>query len=235
MLDEKEYVLKFKLILLSAMLMAAGLVHAEDAPLKTDKEMLSYSIGASTAKNLKKSDIQVDPELVLRGLKDGLASDKLLLTDKQIMSIMNGLMNDVKRATVANRKEAAEKNQKLGAEFLEANKKAKGVVTLPSGVQYQILKAGSGKKPGDADMVVCNYRGTLIDGTEFDSTEAGKPANIKVSALVAGWREAIKLMPEGSKWRVYIPSGHAYAERGVGTIIGPNETLIFELELVSVK
>jgi FKBP-type peptidyl-prolyl cis-trans isomerase FklB len=215
--------------------MAAGLVSAEEVQLKSDKDMLSYSIGASTAKNLKKSDIQIDTDLVLKGLKDGLAGDKLLLTDKQIMGIMNGLMNDVKRTTVANRKEAAEKNQKAGVAFLEANKRVKGVVALPSGVQYLVLKAGSGKKPNDADMIACNYRGTLIDGTEFDSTDEGKPANIKVSALISGWREALKLMPEGSKWRIFIPPAQAYAERGVGTIIGPNETLIFELELVAIK
>lgn len=215
--------------------MAAGIVSAEEVQLKTDKDMLSYSIGASTAKNLKKSDIEIDPELVLKGLKDGLAGNKMLLTDKQIMGIMNGLMNDVKRTTVANRKEAAEKNQKAGVVFLETNKSVKGVVTLPSGVQYQVLKAGDGKKPTDADMVVCYYRGTLIDGTEFDATEEGKPANVKVSALVSGWREALKLMPVGSKWRIFIPSAHAYAERGVGSVIGPNETLVFELELVAIK
>lgn len=215
--------------------MAAGLVSAEETQLKTDKEMLSYSIGASTAKNLKKSDIEIDPDLVMKGLKDGLAGNKLLLTDKQIMGVMNELMNNVKRTTVANRKEAAEKNLKTGAAFLEANKHKEGVVALPSGVQYQVLKAGDGKKPTDADMVVCYYRGTLIDGTEFDATEDGKPANVKVSALVSGWREALKLMPTGSKWRIFIPPAHAYAERGVGTIIGPNETLVFELELVAIK
>jgi FKBP-type peptidyl-prolyl cis-trans isomerase FklB len=227
--------LKLKLILLSVMLMAASLAGAEEVQLKTDKDMLSYSIGASTAKNLKKSDIEIDPDLVMKGLKDGLAGEKLLLSEKQIMGVMNGLMNNVKRTTVANRKEAAEKNQKAGLVFFEANKAVKGVVTLPSGVQYQVLKAGSGKKPSDADMVVCNYRGTLIDGTEFDATEEGKPANVKVSALVSGWREALKLMPVGSKWRIFIPSSHAYAERGVGTVIGPNETLIFDLELLSIK
>jgi FKBP-type peptidyl-prolyl cis-trans isomerase FklB len=217
------------------MLMAAGLVSAGEVLLKTDKDMLSYSIGASTAKNLRKSDIQIDPDLVMKGLKDGLAGDKLLLTEKQISGIMNGLMNEVKRKTVANRNEAAEKNQKAGVIFLEANKSVKGVVALPSGVQYQVLKAGDGKMPTDADTVVCYYRGTLIDGTEFDATEEGKPANVKVSALVSGWREALKLMPAGSKWRIFIPPAHAYAERGVGTVIGPNETLIFELELLSVK
>jgi FKBP-type peptidyl-prolyl cis-trans isomerase FklB len=227
--------LKLKLILLSVMLMAASLAGAEEVQLKTDKDMLSYSIGASTAKNLKKSDIEIDPDLVMKGLKDGLAGEKLLLSEKQIMGVMNGLMNNVKRTTVANRKEAAEKNQKAGLVFFEANKAVKGVVTLPSGVQYQVLKAGSGKKPSDADMVVCNYRGTLIDGTEFDATEEGKPANVKVSALVSGWREALKLMPVGSKWRIFIPAAHAYAERGVGTVIGPNETLIFELELLRIK
>jgi FKBP-type peptidyl-prolyl cis-trans isomerase FklB len=227
--------LKLKLIFLSALLLVTGLVNAGEVELKTDKDMLSYSIGASTAKNLKKSDIEIDPDLVMKGLKDALAGEKLLLTDKQMTSIMNGLMSSVKRATVANRKEAAEKNQKTGLIFLEANKSKKGVVTLPSGVQYQVLKAGDGKKPTDADMVVCHYRGTLIDGTEFDATEDGRPANVKVSALVSGWREAVKLMPVGSKWRIFIPSAHAYAERGVGTVIGPNETLIFDLELLGIK
>jgi FKBP-type peptidyl-prolyl cis-trans isomerase FklB len=217
------------------MMVAAGLVSAGEVELKTDKDMLSYSIGASTAKNLKKSDIEIDPDLVMKGLKDGLAGDKLLISDKQMSGIMNGLMNNVKRTTVANRKEAAEKNQKTGLVFLEANKSKKGVVTLPSGVQYQVLKAADGKKPSDSDMIVCQYRGTLIDGTEFDSTEEGRPANVKVSALVSGWREAVKLMPVGSKWRIFIPAAHAYAERGVGTVIGPNETLIFELELLAIK
>jgi len=216
-------------------MMAAGLVSAGEVELKTDKDMLSYSIGASTAKNLKKSDIEIDPDLVMKGLKDGLAGDKLLLSDKQMTGIMNTLMNNVKRTTVANRKEAAEKNQKTGLVFLEANKSKKGVVTLPSGVQYQVLKTGDGKQPSDSDMIVCHYRGTLIDGTEFDATEEGRPANVKVSALVSGWREAVKLMPVGSKWRIFIPAAHAYAERGVGTVIGPNETLIFDLELLAIK
>ena len=215
--------------------MTAGYVNAEEVLLKTDKDLLSYSIGASTAKNLKKSDIEIDPDLVMKGLKDGLSGDKLLVSDKQMSGIMNGLMNNVKRTTVANRKEAAEKNQKTGLVFLEVNKGKTGVVALPSGVQYQVLKASDGKKPGDSDMIVCHYRGTLIDGTEFDATEEGKPANVKVSALVSGWREAVKLMPVGSKWRIFIPAAHAYAERGVGTVIGPNETLIFELELLSIK
>lgn len=215
--------------------MAAGVVSAGEVELKTDKDMLSYSIGASTAKNLKKSDVEIDPDLVMKGLKDGLAGDKLLLTDKQISAVMNGLMNNVKRTTVANRKQAAEKNQKAGLIFLEANKHKEGVVTLPSGVQYQVLKAGSGKKPSDSDMVVCSFRGTLIDGTVFEATEEGKPATFKVSALVSGWREALKLMPEGAKWRIFIPAAQAWAERGVGTDIGPNETIIFELELLEIK
>lgn len=215
--------------------MATGVVSAGEVELKTDKDMLSYSIGASTAKNLKKSDVDIDPDLVMKGLKDGLAGDKLLLSDKQISGIMNGLMNNVKRTTVANRKEAAERNQKTGLLFLEANKSKKGVVTLPSGVQYQVLKAGDGKQPSDSDMVVCNFRGSLIDGTVFESTEEGKSATFKVSSLVAGWREALKLMPVGSKWRIFIPAALAWAERGVGTDIGPNETVIFELELLAIK
>ena len=133
-------------------------------------------------------------------------------------------------------KAVAEENKKIGDAFLEENKKKEGVVALPSGLQYKILKAGDGRKPTDADMIECNYRGVLINGTEFDSSyRTGKPATLKVMGLIPGWTEALKLMPVGSKWQLFIPPQLAYGERGAGRYIGPNATLIFELELIAVK
>lgn len=227
--------MKLKLILLSALVLLSAQVSAKDVQPESDKDRLSYSVGVYTAKNFKKEGMSIDSDWVLKGITDVMAGEKLKLSDKEISGIMNNLASELRRNGIANRREAAEKNLKTGAAFLAANKLKEGVVTLPSGVQYQVLKAGSGKKPADSEMVVCNYRGTLIDGTEFDATDEGKPSTIKVSALVTGWREAVKLMPAGSKWRIFIPSAQAYAERGVGTVIGPNETLIFELELLAVK
>jgi len=130
---------------------------------------------------------------------------------------------------------ATEDNKKKGEAFLQANKAKEGVVALPNGLQYKVLKAGDGRKPLESDMVLCHYRGTLLDGTEFDSTEAERPATLKVSALINGWKEALKLMPAGSKWQLAIPPQLAYGERGVGGDIGPNETLLFEVELVAIK
>jgi FKBP-type peptidyl-prolyl cis-trans isomerase len=135
------------------------------------------------------------------------------------------------------RQQAIEKNKKAGEAFLAANKEKPGVVTLPSGLQYKILQPGSGPKPTASDSVVCNYRGTLVDGTEFDSSfKRGQPATFPVGQVIKGWTEALQLMPVGSKWELFIPSDLAYGERGTnGGPIGPNETLIFEVELVSIQ
>jgi FKBP-type peptidyl-prolyl cis-trans isomerase FklB len=131
---------------------------------------------------------------------------------------------------------AAEDNRKAGESFLAENKKKEGVVTLPSGLQYKVLKAGDGKKPTDADTVECHYRGTLINGTEFDSSYlTGQPATFKIAGVIPGWREALKLMPVGSKWQLFVPSQLAYGARGKGGSIGPNAALIFEVELLAIK
>jgi FKBP-type peptidyl-prolyl cis-trans isomerase FklB len=133
-------------------------------------------------------------------------------------------------------KEAADKNKAEGEAFLAANKSKEGIVTLPSGLQYKILTEGKGPKPTAADTVVCNYRGTLINGTEFDSSyKRGEPATFPVGGVIKGWTEALQLMPVGSKWQLFIPSGMAYGERGAGADIGPNATLIFEVELISIQ
>jgi len=148
---------------------------------------------------------------------------------------MNAYQTEIRQKATLTRRVAIEENKKKGEAFLTANRTKDGVITLPSGVQYKILLAGQGRKPIDSDLILCNYRGNLLDGTEFDATEDGKPASLKLSALIAGWKETMKLMPVGSKWQIFIPAQQAYGERGVGSDIGPNETLIFEVELLGIN
>lgn len=209
---------------------------AEEMPvLKTQKEMVSYGIGVNIAKSFKKDDVEFDMDLLVRGMKDGLSGDKLLMPERDIRKVMNAFQGELRRKEMANHQVLAEENKKKGEAFLAENKARDGVMTLPSGVQYKVLKAGEGKKPTDGDTVECYYRGTLLNGTEFTSTEPGKPATLKVEILPDGWKEALKLMPKGSKWQIFIPSQLAYGQRGVGSDIGPNETLIFEVALLDIK
>jgi FKBP-type peptidyl-prolyl cis-trans isomerase FklB len=203
--------------------------------LETEKEKASYAIGLSVGKGLHRDSIDVDPKFVLQGLEDALADGKVLLTDDQIKTVMTDLQNVVHQKQEEKRLALAESNKKDGAAFLAANATKEGVVTLPSGLQYKVLTAGTGPKPTATDSVVCNYRGTLLDNTEFDSSyKRGQPATFTVGGVIKGWTEALQLMPVGSKWQLFIPPDLAYGERGPGTI-GPNATLIFEVELMSIQ
>jgi FKBP-type peptidyl-prolyl cis-trans isomerase len=220
---------------LGVALLAAQVSAEETQVLKTEKDQLSYSLGADMGRNLQRQGIEVDLDLVIRGLKDGLAREKLLIPEKDVRKILIALQAEVRRKQVQARRIAAEDNKKEGEAFLAENKTKDGVVTLPSGLQYKILKAGDGKKPAETDTVEVNYRGTLLDGTEFDSSyENKKPATLKVNGVIRGWSDALKLMPVGSKWRLFIPPQLAYGARGSG-LIGPNATLIFEVELLAIK
>jgi UDP-GlcNAc:undecaprenyl-phosphate/decaprenyl-phosphate GlcNAc-1-phosphate transferase len=212
-------------------------VNAEDAPaIKTKKDKVSYGIGVDVARNFKKMGIDFDTDILVKGLRDGLAGDKLLMTEDDLRATMNAYQEELRQKMVQMRNLAAETNKREGDAFLAANKTKNDVVTLPSGLQYKIIKAGEGRKPIDTDIVECNYRGSLINGTEFDSSyRQGKPVAFKVNGIIPGWTEALKLMPEGSKWQLFIPSQLAYGERGAGRDIGPNATLIFEVELLSIK
>lgn len=210
--------------------------NAEEAQvLKTSRDVQSYGIGVNIAKSFKRDEVDIDLELLVKGMKDVMAGDRLLMPEKDLRRAMNSFQGELRQKAAARNRIAAVDNKKKGEDFLAKNKTKDGVVTLASGVQYKILKAGDGKLPTDVDMVECNYRGTLLDGTEFDGTEPGKPAMLKVSQLIPGWKEALKLMPAGSKWQLYIPPQLAYGPRGVGSDIGPNETLLFEVELLAVK
>jgi FKBP-type peptidyl-prolyl cis-trans isomerase len=175
---------------------------------------------------------------LLRGLKDSLSGGKLLLTEEEINTTLAAIKNEVRAKQLLAAKELADKNKKEGEEFLAANKKKAGVVSLPSGLQYKIVKAGEGKKPTAEDVAVCQYRATLLDGTEFDNsykTQTG-PVNFPVKAVIKGWTEALQLMPAGSKWQLFVPPDLAYGESGVPRAkIGPNAAVIFEVELISVQ
>jgi len=200
--------------------------------LKTQKDKFSYALGMSNGKrlgdSLRKQSVPFDPAILARGMKDGLAGGKTLLTDQEAQAAMDEVRSDLmKKQQAAGKKE--------GDDFLTANKGKEGVVTLPSGLQYKILKAGTGPKPTASDTVACNYRGTRIDGTEFDSSyKRGQPTKFPVNGVIKGWTEALQLMPVGSKWQLFIPSDLAYGESG-NQGIPPNSTLIFEVELVSIE
>src|SRR5580692_4315501 len=204
--------------------------------LKTQKDKASYAIGLNIGKSMHKDTVDVDPSILLRGLKDGLAGSKPLLTDDEARATMVALQADLRKKQEEKMLVQGEANKKEGETFLAENKTKDGVVALPSGLQYKILKEGTGPKPVATDTVVCNYKGTLIDSTEFDSsTKHGGPATFPVSGVIKGWTEALQLMPVGSKWQLFVPSDLAYGQRGAGGGIAPNSTLIFEVELVSIK
>lgn len=196
--------------------------------LKTDKDKESYAIGMNIGKSIHRDGVDVDPNILLRGMKDAIAGGKTVLSDEEAKTVMTNLQANM-------RKEQAEKAQQAGDAFLAANKTKDGVVTLPSGLQYKILTQGTGPKPSATDTVVCNYKGTLLDNSEFDSSYSrNQPLTIPVSGVIKGWTEALQLMPVGSKWQLFIPSDLAYGPQAKGPI-GPNSTLIFEVELLSIQ
>jgi FKBP-type peptidyl-prolyl cis-trans isomerase FklB len=205
--------------------------------LKTPKEKASYAIGMNIGKNLKRDSVEVDPSVLYRALKDAYVGNQLLLTDEEAKAALMALQAEVRAKEDAKLKAAALENKKTGEAFLAANKSKEGVVTLPSGLQYKIIKEGAGPKPTAEDTVLCHYRGTLVDNTEFDSSyKRGEPLKIPVGGVIKGWTEAIQLMPVGSKWQLFIPSDLAYGERGApGSPIGPNSALVFDVELISIE
>jgi FKBP-type peptidyl-prolyl cis-trans isomerase len=204
--------------------------------LKTQKDKFSYALGMNLGKNLHQQAVAVDPNILARGLKDALTGGKTLLTEDEARAALTAAQAEVRAKQQEKMQQAGAENKKEGETFLAANKAKDGVVTLPSGLQYKILTAGTGPKPAASDTVVCNYRGTLINGTEFDSSyKRGQPATFPVGGVIKGWTEALQLMPVGSKWQLFIPADLAYGDRGAGADIGPGATLIFEVELLSIQ
>ena len=221
---------------LCVLLVAVHGMAQDSAILKTQRDKVSYSMGLDIGRMFKMQGVDVDLELVTRGLKDAYTGSQSLLTDEEMQEVLTNFKKEFIAKQQELAKEQGEKNKREGEIFLEANKKKEGVQTLPSGLQYKVLKAGAGKKPTATDTVTVHYRGTLIDGKEFDSSyQRGKPVTFPVNGVIPGWTEALPLMEEGAKWELFIPSNLAYGERGAGREIGPYATLIFEVELISIE
>lgn len=200
------------------------------------KERASYAIGMNIGRNLKREGIDLDVKLFTEGLAVGLGGGKARWTDEELAGALEALQKQMTATLAARRADEAEANAKTGASFLAENKKKEGVKTLPSGLQYEVVKAGKGNaSPTATDKVQTHYRGRLIDGTEFDSShERGEPATFPVDGVIKGWTEALQLMKEGDSWRLYVPAELAYGERGAPPAIGPNQVLIFDIELLKI-
>jgi len=205
-------------------------------PLKTQKDKFSYAMGMNLGMNMKKQNVPIDPAIMARGLRDALAGTKTQLTEDEARAAITQMQQDMQKKMMEKMQAESAGNKKIGDAFLAENKTKPGVVTLPSGLQYKILTAGTGPKPTASDTVVCNYKGTLINGKEFDSSyKRGQPATFAVGGVIKGWTEALQLMPVGSKWQLFIPADLAYGDRSPSPDIGPGDTLIFEVELMSIQ
>jgi FKBP-type peptidyl-prolyl cis-trans isomerase FklB len=229
--------MKLQLIAVLAVVLLTSQVNAQEKQvLKDEKDKISYSIGINMGNSFKNQTIDVNPDLIAQGIKDVFSGGQTLMTEQEVRDTLTALQKEIAAKNAERIKEIAEKNKKEGEEFLAENKKKEGVITTPSGLQYKVIKEGDGEIPKLADTVTVNYRGTLVNGTEFDSSyKRGKPATFPVNGVIAGWSEALQLMKVGSEWQLFIPSNLAYAERGAGQAIGPNSTLIFDVELLSIK
>ena len=197
-----------------------------------DKERLSYSIGLEVARNFKRNAVEVDTNMVMQGLNDGLGDKAPAISEKEFKQIIQDFQATVRQRMAANRQVQVVENRKRAMAFLAKNKGQDGVQELGNGVQFKVLKEGAGRKPADVDTVTIAYRGSLIDGSVFDSTEAGRPGRIRLTELSNGLRSALKLMPVGAHWQVWIPPPLGFGERGVGNDVGPNELLIYDIELL---
>lgn len=205
------------------------------AALPTETDRISYAIGADLGHNFKREGVTLSPEMMAKGVKDATTGEKMLMDPKEIQTTLVNFQKDLIAKHQEKMKQAGEKNKTEGEAFLALNKSKPGVETLPDGLQYKIIKPGTGESPTGKDTVTVNYEGSLIDGQVFDSSyKRGKPISFKVSEVIPGWTEVLQKMKPGAEWMVYIPSSLAYGERGAGPI-GPNQTLIFKIELISVQ
>jgi FKBP-type peptidyl-prolyl cis-trans isomerase FklB len=222
---------------IAGVMLLSGLSYgAEESKFTTQKERISYAIGVQMGNNMKKQGVELDPDIMSRGLKDAFSGGKLLMTEEEMAEAKAAFEKEIADKLREVLKQVAEKNKKEGEAFLRENKKKEGVVALPDGLQYRIIKKGKGPTPKIADTVTANYKGTRVDGTEFDSTyKRGKPVTFPVNGVIKGWTEALQLMKVGSKWQLFIPPELAYGEHAAGPLIGPYSTLVFEMELLSIN
>lgn len=209
---------------------------AEPLELKTENDKINYSVGYQLGGDFRRQEVEIKPDMLLQGIEDAISGGKPLLDEQERRATLTALAQRVKAAQQEKLQQQAADNLKTGEAFLAENSGKEGVTTLPSGLQYKVITAGTGKSPQKSDKVTVNYRGRLIDGTEFDSSYSrNKPATFGVGQVIPGWTEALQLMKEGDRWQLFIPPGLAYGERAVGGKIPANSTLIFEVELLSVN
>jgi len=227
----------FWAVVLAAALAGCQSSGGKDVKLETQKDKVSYSIGLAIGKNLARDSVAVAPDPFIRGVLDAYAdSSHRLMNDEEIQKVMAAFQDSLRTRQMETSRAAGEKQKREGEAFLAENARKPGVLTLPSGLQYKVVTEGKGKRPSASSTVTTQYRGRLLDGTEFDSSyKHGQPAEFPVSGVIKGWTEALQMMTEGSKWELYVPSHLAYGESGAGGVIPPNATLIFEIELLSVK
>jgi FKBP-type peptidyl-prolyl cis-trans isomerase FklB len=219
-----------------ALLATTAAVAQETTPeLKTDKDKFSYALGMNFGENFRKQGLDLDPAVFAKSFAEAFNTGKTEMSEQDMQAVLTAAAQEIRKKQAAVQAQKSEQAKAEGEKFLADNKAKEGVVTLPSGLEYKILKQGTGEKPTADDTVVCNYRGTLINGTEFDASEKhGGPASFPVKGVIPGWTEALQLMPVGSKWQLYVPASLAYGQQGPPDI-GPNATLIFDVELVSIK
>jgi len=224
-----------RVMIILCMVLAVTPVYGEDkTELKNEKDKLSYALGADMGNNLKKFEVDVNAEMYVKGMKDALSGGSVLLTEQEIKSTIMAMQKDLQAKQQEKMKSQGEKNKKEGDAFLTENKKKEGVKILPSGLQYKVITEGKGKSPVATDTVTVHYKGTLIDGTEFDSSyKRNEPASFPVNGVIKGWTEALQLMKEGAKWQLFIPANLAYGESGRPSIPA-NSVLIFEVELIKI-
>ena len=209
---------------------------ASELKLDTPKNRISYTIGVNIGQDFKSQQMDIEPEALLMGLKDTLSGKELRLTEDEMVQEIQNFQQEMQAKLMAEMEEQAAKNKTEGEAFLAENAKQDGVVVTESGLQYKVLEPGQGDPPGPADVATVHYRGTLINGTQFDSSyDRGQPASFPVGGVIPGWSEALQLMKPGAKWQLFIPAELAYGERGAGQDIGPNATLLFDVELISVE
>jgi FKBP-type peptidyl-prolyl cis-trans isomerase FklB len=224
------------IVLLGLCLLVPQVQAADTVTIKSQKEKVSYTLGIDVAKSLKQLGVEVDTDIFIKGVKDALTGTKPLLTDDEMQNVMTTFKQEMSAKQVEKMKALGEKNKKEGEAFLAENKKKSGVKTTASGLQYKVIKEGTGKTPKKTDKVNCNYQGTLIDGTEFDSSyKRGQAATFPVEGVIPAWTEALQMMKVGSKWQLFVPAKLGYGERGAGPLIGPNAVLVFTVELLSIQ
>jgi len=229
--------MKLRVIIALSLVLFVSQVSAEEKlMLKDQKDKVSYSIGTNIGNNFKKQSMDINTDALVQGIKDSLSGEKALMTEQEMNETMKAFQQEMMTKQAELAKIIGEKNKTEGDLFLAENKKKEGVITLSSGLQYKVINEGSGAIPKLTDKVTVHYRGTLIDGTEFDSSyRRGQPVTFPVNGVIAGWKEALQLMKAGSKWQLFIPPTLAYGERGAGRTIGPNATLIFDIEILSIE